>query len=177
VTKQKILHIIRKSLPWRPTEATSECGKRGGDMVELEWTLTQQWMTWKNQYGSRAVLPGDATQRVCKTCWDTCLRWGGTRATLAMQLFREIETESAKHYMRDPTWKEALVERELQALARLADLHRDEFDLLLAGADPDVVSSLDREYERKRVELEMLLGADGEGVDLRAEGLDEAGAD
>ena len=125
MTAPVLEHILRTPLPWqRPTEALTECGKRAVD-VAASIDFDEYLAKVKSQGLQRAAL---------STCM-TCSGRGAYREqhdwsrSPSGALGRAIERQPWRSPADEPTD----LDRELLALAALAEAHRMEFETYLAG--------------------------------------------
>lgn len=117
MNEEPVKHIARPPLPWRdPALVDTECGRPSQDFAAVV-----------SQAEAAAEVKRDGIQRArygfCMTCIDR-LRWDGLTAwdtNPSKRLGREIG-----HHRR-----EALLNKELRALAELATQHADEFRALV----------------------------------------------
>lgn len=120
-------HILRTPLPWqRPTEALTECGKRAID-VAASIDFDEYKAKVKNQGIQRAGLS------TCMTCTGRtdCREMHDWSSSPSGALRRAIEREPWHRPGTDPS----LLDRELLALAALAEAHRIEFEAYVSGLE------------------------------------------
>lgn len=131
MTDEPLTHIIRPSLPWRDdATAMTECGLKADSYPSAN--RDEASARWKKLGAQRASL------FFCMTCAHTAGRWPSWDEDPAGCLGREVER--AQHRSRDDG--EAF-RTELVAIARLIELHREDFDNLIAGLG-ETVSLRDR---------------------------------
>jgi hypothetical protein len=134
-----IPHVRREALPWREALEKTECGRPNGGRetisraqwrrVYIEYTeLCQAWYRAR-----RAEQPRPATwgrppvpfPNICKTCWDTAVRWPTFAENPARALEREIDAGGYP----GPEWDRLCLE--LMALDALRQDNPDRFAWLL----------------------------------------------
>lgn len=124
-------HVLRARLPWRADEHLTECGLPAADHETLDRpTAAARWKEWG---------PRRAALIFCMTCVDTANHWPNWDDDPATVMSRECGRGRWREAGDDPP----RLERELRALAALAEAHADEFADLLAGL-AEVSSLADR---------------------------------
>lgn len=122
-TSGKHDHVFRNPLPWRSAEdALTECGLHAASYSTL--TREEMQAKVKREGSTRAAMSS------CMTCWNTVrdrLRiWPGVKPILEV-VAREV---TATQWRSDE--RAVRFSRELEALAVLAERHREEFNTLVA---------------------------------------------
>lgn len=118
-------HVMRASLPWRPVEELTECGRPAGNFDPRYVLSRADAVARFRQQGHRRSF-----ELFCMTCLDTVNRWPTWEKDPARTLSRHLGG-----YGRG---RDDRIDDELRALAELVDRHRDEFDALLT-AEGDLV--------------------------------------
>lgn len=119
---EPLTHVIRPSLPWRPdVDAMTECGLRADSYPSVP--RDEASAQWKKMGAQRAAL------WLCMTCVNTAERWPTWDEDPAGCLGREVERA---RYRRGDKTEAEVFRSELRAIAKLIELHRDDFDTLLS---------------------------------------------
>jgi hypothetical protein len=98
----KLKHVRRQSLPWRPDEDHTECGRPIGGLATVsraqwretarEWTaLCGSWQATRPRGSTDVGPPGVPRPNICGTCWDTCVRHPEWERDPAAALHRELD--------------------------------------------------------------------------------------
>jgi hypothetical protein len=121
--KEPVDHILRPSLPWRISEggAITECGYDASKVKTI--TRAEFFEREKNLGKQRTAM------LTCMTCSDTARRWGTWNDDPRKALQREIDWECGwrAHNDRGQRFKDELI-----AIAALIEIHRNEFDVMIA---------------------------------------------
>lgn len=139
MSDEPLTHVLRPSLPWRSDDqAMTECGLRADSYPTA--TREDASAKWKKMGAQRASL------WLCMTCVQTADRWPTWDTDPAGCLGREVE--SGRYRRRDGGEQAATLRTELVAIARLIELHRDDFDDLVASLG-ETVSLRDRRAAKR----------------------------
>ena len=119
--KEPVDHIARPQLPWRASPPITECGLNSTKCPTI--SRVAYFLRLKDMGRQRTAL------MTCVTCSDTAARW------------RTWEEEPREAIMREAQWEDPRTARkergnmlldELIALAALVEVHREEFNDLVA---------------------------------------------
>lgn len=121
--KEPVDHILRPTLPWRPSPAISECGYDASKVKSL--TREQFFQRLKELGQQRTAL------LTCMTCSDTARRWGTWDDDPRLALHREIDWERGGYYSHARTDRGQRLKDELLAIASLIEAHPEEFVALI----------------------------------------------
>lgn len=121
-TPEPLTHVLRPSLPWRPPDqALTECGLRADSHPTI--TRNEADTRWRTLGAQRASL------WFCMTCVYTARRWATWDDDPAGCIGREVEWARRRSSTAKADGDQ--FRRELVAIARLVELHRDDFDHLV----------------------------------------------
>lgn len=119
--KEPVDHILRPRLPWRSeTEpAITECGY---DASKVKTLTRAQFAARLEDFGrTRTAMV------TCMTCSETAQRWGTWEQDPRTAIEREIQWET--RFSRNE--RGVRLRDELEALAQLAQAHREQFERLV----------------------------------------------
>lgn len=134
---EPLTHVIRPTLPWRdPSMAMTECGLQADSYPSV--SRDEASARWRKLGAQRASL------WFCMTCVQTAERWPSWDQDPVGCIGRY--TERARYRRGDTEGDE--FRRELIAIAQLIELHRDDFDGIVAGLG-ETVSLRDRRDARR----------------------------
>lgn len=134
-------HVISAVLPWRfaALPEKTECGRDLANIPGDAITYADFYQRAK-EYGAtvrsfrvaKMAVPATIFRpNICQTCWDKCVHFPSWERNPIRRLWRHLD-----QFGYWPTGGSAeRMCRELWALARLADRHRDEFHSLIAEMD------------------------------------------
>jgi hypothetical protein len=127
--KEPVHHIIRAKLPWRKEPDLTECGHLASEMA-LVWTRAEAVAKFKELGEQRMAMV------TCMTCMHTANRWPTWETSPVAVMDRECSREGW-HFRQYPGPEQQaeknLLERELRALAALAEVHSEEFQEMVEG--------------------------------------------
>jgi hypothetical protein len=132
MSTEPLTHVTRPSLPWRdPSTAMTECGLQADSYPSV--SRDEASAKWRKMGAQRASL------WFCMTCVHTAERWPDWDTDPVGCLGRYVAAGR-----RRPRGTESDdFRRELLAIAKLIELHRDDFDSLIADLG-ETVSLRDR---------------------------------
>ena len=119
----KLEHVKRGHPPWRAAPGLTECGRDAAAYPVLD----------RDEFLAKIAKQGEqrAAMSTCMSCWHTVRR----HSTWAISPQAVMSRECHQLFKRRP---DALIDRELRAIALLIEAHRGEFDELLLSLSETV---------------------------------------
>lgn len=121
--KEPVDHILRPRLPWRETDAITECGYDASKVKAI--SRIEFFQRLKDLGRQRTAM------LTCMTCSDTTHRWSSWEEDPRKALGREIEWESG--------WRRSdrgeRLKDELLAIAEIVKIHQTEFSALVTEGE------------------------------------------
>ena len=119
MTDPPLNHIERPLPPWSHCDSKTQCGRARNDVAAIQ--SIAEFV---------AAVKRDGQQRLayvtCMTCWNA--------STYQAYEWDQEPSGTLRRYLSSASQDDGrVIRRELRALARLVDAHRDEFDALVVG--------------------------------------------
>lgn len=131
-------HVQRETLPWRPPETRTECGRQttavGSSISRADWqAVADEWHLLVRDYRRAGMpIPASVTRpNVCQTCWDRAAHNPTWERNPIASLHRFLDDWASAWIPVEQTEEWHQIARELWALGRLAEALPDRMAALV----------------------------------------------